>query len=92
MFRLFSRLQASEQQLLAPFLDLARQKHGYDRRVWLNELRCDAPTVAARLEAVLAAEAEADVAPIGRAPVARDHVASVREFTSGEFVRRPSVA
>ena len=53
MFNLFG---LPEHDALAPLLKLAREKHGADRREWLDDLRRDAPTVVARLEQLLAGE------------------------------------
>lgn len=60
MFRFFG---LSERDALAPLLELAREKHGYDRQEWLSDLRRDAPTVVARLEQLLAREDEPAPAP-----------------------------
>jgi len=49
-------LTTAERAALSPLLDLARQYTGGSRRVWLDELRREAPTVALRLEALLDAE------------------------------------
>lgn len=92
MFHLFTTLAPAEHQLLAPLLELARSKRGYDRRVWLDELRIDAPTVAARLEALLAAETGADVVSIDRPVPARAHASARRDATFMEPRPRSSVA
>lgn len=61
MFRFFG---LSERDALAPLLELAREKHGYDRQEWLSDLRREAPTVVARLERLLANEAESTITPV----------------------------
>ncbi len=63
MFRFFG---LSERDALAPLLELAREKHGYDRQEWLSDLRRDAPTVVARLELLLANEAASTITPAER--------------------------
>jgi hypothetical protein len=92
MFRPFTILAPPEQQLLAPLLALARGKHGYDRRVWLDELRTDAPTVAARVEALLAAEAGANVVSIDRPAAAREPGREPRDAPRAEPMPRSAVA
>lgn len=47
-------LRASELDALAPLLALARSKDENERRLWLDDLRQDAPTVAMTLERLLA--------------------------------------
>jgi len=54
MFRLFKNSQSAA---LAPLVELARSRHGYDRTVFLSELRRDAPTVAAMVEQLLLLDA-----------------------------------
>ena len=56
---MFHRDRTGEREMLGPLLALARSRHGYERTVWLAELRADAPTVAARLELLLREETDA---------------------------------
>jgi hypothetical protein len=50
-------LTTAERAALAPLLQLARLHAGGAQRLWLDELRREAPTVAARLAALLDLEA-----------------------------------
>lgn len=50
-------LTTAERFALAPLLELARLHAGGAQRLWLEELRRDAPTVAARLATLLDLEA-----------------------------------
>jgi hypothetical protein len=52
-------LTTAERVALAPLLQLARLHTGGAQRLWLEELRREAPTVAARLAALLDGEADA---------------------------------
>ncbi len=54
---MFSLFKNSQSDALAPLADLARSRHGYDRTVFLSELRRDAPTVAAMVEQLLLIDA-----------------------------------
>ncbi len=54
---MFSIFKNSQSDALAPLADLARSRHGYDRTVFLSELRRDAPTVAAMVEQLLLIDA-----------------------------------
>jgi len=54
---MFSLFKNSQSDALAPLVDLARSHHGYDRTVFLSELRRDAPTVAAMVEQLLRLDA-----------------------------------
>jgi hypothetical protein len=60
MFRSF---RDRELAVLAPLLDLARQKSGAERAEWIADLRTDAPVLMARVEALLADEAAAEINP-----------------------------
>ena len=63
---MLSIFRQTERDALAPLLQLARTRHGADRRLWLDELRRDAPAIVMRLEAILAQEVEAGVVEIPR--------------------------
>ncbi len=89
MFRSF---RTHERDALAPLIELARHKFGADRTLWLNELRADAPTVAARIEALLAEELEAHVLPIERPRPIRDRVAEPRGLDLTDPTPHSSVA
>lgn len=51
---------------LAPLLQLAHTRHAADRRMWLDELRRDAPGIVMRFGAILAQEVVAGVVDIPR--------------------------
>ncbi len=53
MFGSFRKLQ---RDAFAPIVELAKQRQGYERQVFLEELRRDAPTVAPLVEAIIAEE------------------------------------
>jgi hypothetical protein len=89
MFRSF---RTHERDALAPLIELARHKFGADRTLWLNELRADAPTVAARLEALLAEEAQPHVLPIERPRPSRERVVAPRGLDLSDPTPRSSVA
>jgi hypothetical protein len=58
-------LRAVEREALAPLLALAQAKGGEERRAWLDDLRDEAPTVAAAIERLLAdAESPSAAAPL----------------------------
>ena len=58
-------LTTAERVALAPLLQLARLHSGGAQRLWLEELRREAPTVAARLAVLL--DLEATVTPAAAA-------------------------
>lgn len=89
---MFRNFRTHERDALAPLLELARHKFGADRTMWLNELRSDAPTVAARIEALLAEEASAQVLPIERPRPVRDRVSAPRGLGVSDPTPRSSVA
>jgi hypothetical protein len=89
---MFRRFHAPDRDALAPLLELARHKHGADRTLWFDELRRDAPTVVARLEAVLAAEATAQVVPIARPSPKPDRESAVGGLDSAARAPRTFVA
>ena len=61
MFSVFRKRQFSAlSAALAPLVELARRKHGFERRVFLTELRRDAPTVAALVEHELSSNARSN--------------------------------
>lgn len=55
---MFRSNRSRERAALAPLVALARAQRSHERRAWLDDLRTDAPTVAARIETMLA-ESEA---------------------------------
>ncbi len=82
MFSLFQSFRQAEEAALAPLLELARSRQGAARAAFLNDLRVDAPTVAARLESLLAAEhALPTMEPAGTFPTRLPSVHLV-EFTT----------
>lgn len=89
MFRSF-RLR--ERDALAPLLDIVRQQFGADRTRWLNELRLDAPTVAARIEALLTEEAVAHDLLSERPSATRDRASMQRGLSLSDPTLRSSVA
>jgi hypothetical protein len=58
-------LRAAEREALAPLLALAQGKAGSERHAWLDDLRDEAPTVAAAIERLLAdAESPSAASPL----------------------------
>jgi hypothetical protein len=62
---MFGSSRKQELAALAPLLAAARRKTGAELREWLDDLRQDAPVTMARVEALLAAEQNEDMAPRG---------------------------
>ncbi len=61
---MFSLFKKSQSDALAPIVELARNCQGYDRTVFLSELRRDAPTVATMVEQLLLDEASRHAVPM----------------------------
>jgi hypothetical protein len=67
---MFRSHRSAERAALAPLLEMARARHGADRRLWLDDLRREAPVMVARLEALLAEEHAKGVASLAAARAA----------------------